>query len=123
MQDPCSTNPCYNGASCAAQNSNNYVCLCPPGYSGSRCESAVGLCKNNNCQNGAVCQPSGSSYWCLCPTGYTGPYCQTAINYCVSKPCKNGGICITSQTTGSYYCSCTGISYKFIKLHLTLNIF
>ncbi|CAF1584961.1 unnamed protein product, partial [Rotaria sordida] len=36
---PCSPNPCLNRGKCY-KFSNTYVCVCPPEYTGPRCESA-----------------------------------------------------------------------------------
>ncbi|XP_071800225.1 angiopoietin-1 receptor-like isoform X2 [Asterias amurensis] len=45
-------------------------------------------CDNNECQNGATCQPQGTLYTCLCSTVYTGINCDAleTINPIISCP-------------------------------------
>ena len=74
--DPCASQPCTNGGSCVRDNAG-FRCVCPPGYSGARCEIRD-ACQSNPCMNGATCRPSGSGgYQCVCPPGYSGPRCET----------------------------------------------
>lgn len=79
-------------------SSTNYTCICPPGYSGTVCQSkfaiviiskiikliklilVVDSCFNNNCVNGGTCVPNNGSYSCLCPTDYQGYYCESCMN-------------------------------------------
>ena len=35
---PCGSNPCYNRGTCQNRG-NGYVCTCPPGYTGNRCQT------------------------------------------------------------------------------------
>jgi len=37
--DPCASQPCRNGGTCQALNSNSYRCICPSGYSGYDCST------------------------------------------------------------------------------------
>jgi len=40
--NPCSLNPCLNGAICQETGyMNGYLCICPPGYMGQNCESCM----------------------------------------------------------------------------------
>ena len=39
--DPCLSNPCSNGGSCASLNTANYTCQCPTSYCGGNCQ--IGL--------------------------------------------------------------------------------
>ncbi len=38
LGDPCAQNPCLNGGQCIANNMGGFTCVCPPTYSGQRCE-------------------------------------------------------------------------------------
>jgi len=37
----CPANECMNNATCVEDNSNGYVCICPPGYTGTLCDAAL----------------------------------------------------------------------------------
>ena len=37
--NPCTVMPCANNGSCTSMGPFNYTCQCPPGYSGSNCET------------------------------------------------------------------------------------
>uniref|UniRef100_A0A672GHX4 Si:dkey-30e9.7 n=1 Tax=Salarias fasciatus TaxID=181472 RepID=A0A672GHX4_SALFA len=67
---------CLNGASCAANvhlpaGSGEYVCVCPDGFRGERCEVDVDDCKPNPCRLGR-CIDLPNSFSCVCPLGMTG---------------------------------------------------
>uniref|UniRef100_A0A672FVR7 Si:dkey-30e9.7 n=1 Tax=Salarias fasciatus TaxID=181472 RepID=A0A672FVR7_SALFA len=99
---------CLNGASCAANvhlpaGSGEYVCVCPDGFRGERCEVDVDDCKPNPCRLGR-CIDLPNSFSCVCPLGMTGKgrTCREDINECVSQPCFPGVEC--SNTPGSFTC-------------------
>ena len=72
--DPCASQPCMNGGTCLPVN-GGYQCMCPPGYSGMRCEIRD-ACQSNPCMNGGTCQPVNGGYQCMCPPGYSGMRCE-----------------------------------------------
>ncbi len=90
---------CQNGGTCF-----NNTCCCPPGITGTYCDTPINYCINNQCQNNALCVSLITSYKCVCLQGFTGQYCEQSTNPCTNTPCKNGGLC--SQTANSYQCSC-----------------
>nr|XP_057913386.1 versican core protein-like [Doryrhamphus excisus]XP_057913387.1 versican core protein-like [Doryrhamphus excisus] len=80
---PCSSNVCHHGGSCYQRGSQN-VCLCPPGYTGGRCETDVDECRSNPCVNGATCVDEVNAFSCLCLPSYAGPLCQRDTEVCGS---------------------------------------
>jgi len=67
-KDPCEDVACLNGGACA-----DGTCVCPEGYGGTNCESAVSPCAVVDCFNGGACVNG----ICDCPEGWTGPSCET----------------------------------------------
>lgn len=72
----CSANFCENGGICISNNSDDATCLCPPGYSGSRCEhpfnpcelvSVTGACNHGSCE--AHFDQLLPYYYCDCEPG------------------------------------------------------
>ncbi len=99
---------CLNGGTC-----HKGTCLCPPGFSGTRCETNIeecasdpcppggtcedrvngyfcnmDVCHNVICQNGGTCDNNGQ---CQCHIGYSGTSCENQI--CANITCYNGGTC------------------------------
>ncbi|XP_061190054.1 fibropellin-1-like [Saccostrea echinata] len=104
---PCNPNPCQNGGSCDESNppaGSKYVCTCPTGFSGDRCETSTDFCANSPCKNGGTCTSGSTTYSCQCPTGFTGNTCDTSTDFCANSPCKNGGTCTSGSST--YSCQC-----------------
>ena len=100
----CSSSPCLNGGECLNRNST-FACLCPPGFTGSTCGTAIDYCSPNPCQNGGTCQKWGFfSNKCSCSPSYSGNVCQYTA-YATSSACSSackGKNCVTSN--GVYYC-------------------
>jgi hypothetical protein len=74
-------------------NSNSqfyFICTCPPGYTGTRCDYQIDVCQSNPCINGACLQPSPNLWQCQCRAGYTGLICDVDVNECNSNPCVSG---------------------------------
>ena len=76
--DPCASQPCMNQGTCVPQN-GGFRCVCPAGYSGSRCEIRD-ACQSNPCMNGGTCQPvnGNDGHQCICLTGFSGLRCETS---------------------------------------------
>uniref|UniRef100_A0A8C5P9K8 Protein Z, vitamin K dependent plasma glycoprotein n=1 Tax=Leptobrachium leishanense TaxID=445787 RepID=A0A8C5P9K8_9ANUR len=69
----CTSNPCQNKGECQ-DTIRSYVCDCPTGYHGSKCEFANNECyatMNEGCQH--FCNPNYGHdlYFCSCANGYT----------------------------------------------------
>lgn len=107
--NPCLGNPCQNAGQCAIQGTS-YLCTCPAGFTGVRCELAGGPCNPSPCQNNGVCSVVGNTFRCTCVGQFSGPTCATpATNPCLTTPCLNGGQCFVSGT--GRVCQCpTGFS-------------
>ncbi len=83
--DPCASQPCVNQGTCLPQN-GGFRCVCPPGFTGTRCEIRD-ACQSNPCLNGGTCQPinGNGGYQCICPAGFSGPRCETSMFvYCTA---------------------------------------
>jgi len=46
--------------------------MCPEGFTGEFCQTAIDACANVNCQNGGQCEDGG----CVCPLGFSGQFCE-----------------------------------------------
>ncbi|XP_051872445.1 wnt inhibitory factor 1-like isoform X2 [Pristis pectinata] len=75
--------PCAHGGTCLRSN----TCLCPPGWAGRGCHTAV--CAEP-CANGGKCVAPNT---CQCPSDYTGEQCLTEPVACDPR-CGNGGVCV-----------------------------
>uniref|UniRef100_A0A669CRX4 receptor protein-tyrosine kinase n=1 Tax=Oreochromis niloticus TaxID=8128 RepID=A0A669CRX4_ORENI len=97
---------CLNGGVCHEVNGD---CICPPGFMGTRCETACreGMFGQNcqetcgsklNCRGLRFCLPD--PYGCSCASGWFGSHCENACHNGMYGPdcrfscrCQNGGIC------------------------------
>ena len=82
MIDACYGNPCVNGASCEVLEAGRFKCVCPHGYTGSRCEVNVDDCLDSRCQNNGTCVDRVGEYECSCRPGFEGRYCEKKIAFC-----------------------------------------
>ncbi|KAL5961479.1 Neurogenic locu Notch protein, partial [Taenia solium] len=84
-----------------------FVCQCPTGFSGQRCELRTPSCDDVNvCQNGGICTGEGSRLKCICPRGLGGTFCEVDLmDECAhAGNCLNGGKCVDGL--GNYTCEC-----------------
>ena len=73
----CPSSPCLNGATCFDRfDTADYLCICPTGYEGERCEIDIDYCAPEPCLNGATCVDQVEGYQCQCPPGWQGENCE-----------------------------------------------
>ena len=124
----CNPNPCLNSGVCTVGNSGTFVCACPAGFIGTRCETYSSEHFKNKlfeiwqpkltnasffnekdcsppCVFGKCVEQLNNPHKCLCIPGYIGPACDTDIHECASNPCQNIGVC-TEPFINMYLCSC-----------------
>lgn len=102
--DPCGSNPCWNGAVCNNLSATTFRCTCPAGFEGPQCRALTGA--SCQCLNGGQCIPvSGSNgliaYRCNCPAAFGGNRCEfirSAFASCQSVGCQNNGYCTIFST-------------------------
>lgn len=104
----CPKDACFNGGTCVSDGSlNNYLCICPIGFTGIRCEDVISICEvENPCLHGGLCVTISNQFMCKCPAGYTGLFCEDSVDPCQESPCENNGLCI-SVGDGLYECRCS----------------
>ena len=100
--DDCAESPCLLGAECT-DLVDDFVCSCPQGFTGKRCQDKVDLCARNECVNG-FCVDKLFTYDCLCAPGWTGDLCEVNIDDCAGSPCVNGGQCV--DAVDDFNCVC-----------------
>ncbi|XP_053431699.1 basement membrane-specific heparan sulfate proteoglycan core protein isoform X4 [Nycticebus coucang] len=87
----CRDRPCQNGGRCHDSESSSYVCVCPAGFTGSRCEHSQALhCHPEACGPDATCvnRPDGRGYTCRCHLGRSGIKCEEGVT--VTTPSLSG---------------------------------
>lgn len=102
LADDCAENPCLLGANCT-DLVNDFVCDCPPGFTGKRCHQKVDLCGVDPCVHG-VCVDRLFYSECLCQPGWEGQTCERNVDDCLSSPCANNGVCI--DAVDGFRCQC-----------------
>ncbi|XP_060618494.2 sushi, von Willebrand factor type A, EGF and pentraxin domain-containing protein 1 isoform X2 [Anolis sagrei] len=100
----CFLQPCHNSGTCK-QVGSGYICICPPGYGGLKCEKDIDECSSSPCLNKGICKDGTAAFTCQCQPGYSGLLCEEDINECSSNPCLNNAVCV--DDINSYQCLCT----------------
>ncbi|CAF3348066.1 unnamed protein product [Rotaria socialis] len=113
--DPCKiSQPCENQGICYLNETHQfrYMCRCPIGYFGDRCEHDNRICKNNTCWHDGKCVEhtetvaidNKTTFKCTCEPGYDGSYCELVDNMCINITCENNGVCFSSHL--EWKCRC-----------------
>uniref|UniRef100_A0A3B1JMV7 Coagulation factor X-like n=1 Tax=Astyanax mexicanus TaxID=7994 RepID=A0A3B1JMV7_ASTMX len=94
----CQDNPCVNGGICSSDQ-RGYVCVCPPRFIGSHCETEVFDCQYKNggclhyCSNSA---PNEKKVTCSCAEGYEleddGKSCRETAQFPCGKQWSHGSL-------------------------------
>ena len=85
-------------------------CLCPEGFTGTRCEIR-NPCSTTPCINNGQCVNTpnavyGTAYTCQCQPGFTGANCELQ-DFCAAQPCLDDAPCVNDGDT--FYCDyCMG---------------
>lgn len=82
----------------ASNMPDGFICRCPPGFSGARCQSSCGQVK---CRRGEQCVHTASGPRCFCPNP------QDCESGCASSPCQHGGSCYPQRQPPYYSCQCS----------------
>lgn len=96
--------PCANGAQCVPLQQGRRKCVCPPGWTGTRCEINVDDCAEEPCLMGAKCTDLVNDFRCECPSGFTGKRCHEKVDQCAGDPCGANGVCV--DRLFNYECIC-----------------
>ncbi|OWF46014.1 integrin beta-like protein C [Mizuhopecten yessoensis] len=106
-RDPCDLFPCENNGTCSRVGfTEDFICACVPGFTGSVCGTDIDECQSSPCQNAGYCLDLIARYECRCDAGYTGVNCETDIDECLSQPCLHAGSCV--DHVNHFTCMCTG---------------
>uniref|UniRef100_A0A8C2LT12 Neurogenic locus notch homolog protein 4 n=1 Tax=Cricetulus griseus TaxID=10029 RepID=A0A8C2LT12_CRIGR len=95
--------PCEHGGSCV-NTPGSFTCLCPPGYTGPRCEADHNECLSQPCHAGGTCLDLLASFHCICPPGLEGRLCEVETNECAANPCLNQAVC--HDLLNGFLCIC-----------------
>ncbi|TSV02075.1 Protein jagged-1 [Bagarius yarrelli] len=103
-ESQCDSTTCLNTGTCV-DHGESYRCVCPPGFGGSTCNSAINsTCDSQPCANGGTCVGVGGAFTCICKEGWEGPLCTENVDECQSSPCAYGATCV--DEINGYRCVC-----------------
>ncbi|XP_065317568.1 neurogenic locus notch homolog protein 1-like isoform X2 [Gordionus sp. m RMFG-2023] len=97
--------PCLNGGICKDYVAS-YVCDCPKGWSGPRCQINEPDCTPTACLNNGKCIDGIGDYTCECKANYGGKHCEKylisdSMMTCENFACLNRGTCYNAYDDSS----------------------
>ncbi|CAD5124417.1 DgyrCDS12702 [Dimorphilus gyrociliatus] len=109
VDDACVDDPCERGT-CRPRPGENppYICGCPTGFFGAKCQHEQNECDVEPCINGGKCIDKTGGYMCECPSGYEGFNCERQKNLCQPNPCKAEWTQECKNSVNDYECVCRG---------------
>ncbi|KAJ8035483.1 Neurotrypsin [Holothuria leucospilota] len=102
--DFCSSQPCANNGKCVNARTS-FLCFCPTGFNGTRCENVIDPCDSSPCEHNGTCIRERNYFHCICPDGVVGPQCEVEINPCFSNPFQ-----------GRENCSRQGNNFEYVTV-------
>ncbi|XP_030628115.1 protein eyes shut homolog [Chanos chanos] len=110
----CGYKVCRNNGYCRPVGLASFVCVCPPAWTGSRCERSI-YCVNNLCQHGSLCIPNvtAASYSCVCSLGWDGKYCNREVSMETVQFIGNSYLKYTDPKYSSRNLTFTQVSFNF----------
>ncbi|XP_021531834.2 LOW QUALITY PROTEIN: protein eyes shut homolog [Aotus nancymaae] len=117
----CDSDPCMNGGLCHESTiPGQFVCLCPPLYTGQFCHQRYNPCEllNNPCRNNSTCLAlvDGNQH-CICREEFEGKHCEIDMNECLFLPCEGYGDC--EAMVNNFRCICrAGFSGSLCEIEI-----
>ena len=112
LVDPCASVNCNDGTCVVI--SNQTICQCPEGFTGSQCEVNIDDCTPDSCMNEGICIDGISSFECTCGLNFNGEFCETCIlENCAVCSVSTDGLCMTCMD--NFIANVEGICGKTIK--------
>ena len=95
----CNKSDCSGNGQCRAiVNSNDFACVCDPGFTGETCDVNIDECETMNidCNGNGQCLDGTNNFTCNCDAGFTGEQCEVNIDNCesIDNPCNWHGHCV-----------------------------
>ncbi|KAK7104975.1 hypothetical protein V1264_019607 [Littorina saxatilis] len=105
--DPCTSNPCSNGAACQPDVTNTtFTCTCRAGWEGQRCAKSVDDCLTGRCHgNGSNCDDQYLTFLCRCSDDRHGPRCEYLKAACPENTCGGTEVCTPVPDQAEHTCA------------------
>ncbi|MBN3282410.1 EYS protein, partial [Polyodon spathula] len=113
----CGYKVCKNHGSCNLNRFKQFICTCPPLWTGSTCATSV-FCADHLCQHHSLCIPNipTASYSCACTLGWEGKYCEKHVSFLTARFAGNSYI----KYTDPYY-ETRNLKFTKVSVNFTSN--